>query len=123
MAAPLEQSGPARSAAVGAALTETVLSTVMEHRMGLVGEPYRQGRAGKYMRTAKALTLAGAVGAVLGRRGRVWSVLSGAALAAGSVCTRLGVFYAGKQSVDDPKYTVVPQRRRLVEQQGSSESV
>src|SRR5699024_1089045 len=51
MAAPLEQSAPARSAAVGAALTETVLSTVMEHRMGLVGEPYRQGRAGKYMRT------------------------------------------------------------------------
>lgn len=121
MAAPLEQSGPSRSAAVGAALTETVVSTVMEHRMGLVGEPYRQGRAGKYMRTAKALTLAGAAGAVLGRRGRVWSALSGAALAAGSVCTRLGVFYAGKQSVDDPKYTVVPQRRRLVEQQGSSE--
>ncbi|MDQ4070679.1 MAG: polysulfide reductase, partial [Actinomycetota bacterium] len=31
----------------------------------------------------------------------------------GSVCTRFAVFHAGRQSAEDPKYTVVPQRRRV----------
>lgn len=111
--APTRQSGPARRAAVGGALAETAAATAMEHRMGLSGETYKQGRAGAFMRAAKTLTLAGAAGAVLGRRSRVVSALSGAALVAGSACTRLGVFHAGVQSQKDPKYTVVPQRRRL----------
>ena len=37
----------------------------------------------------------------------------GAALMAGSACTRFGVFEAGQESARDPKYTVVPQRERL----------
>ena len=41
------------------------------------------------------------------------AVLSGAALLAGSACTRFGVFEAGQASARDPKYTVVPQRERL----------
>ena len=113
IAAPPAQSGPARRAAVGGALVETAVATAMEHRMGLPGETYKQGRAGMFMRAAQTLTLAGAAGAVLGRRSRVVSALSGAALVAGSACTRLGVFHAGVQSQEDPKYTVVPQRRRL----------
>ncbi|WP_285733318.1 NrfD/PsrC family molybdoenzyme membrane anchor subunit [Nocardiopsis sp. ATB16-24] len=113
--APLDQSGPARRAAVGGALVESVTSSTMEYRMGLSGEPYRRGRAGAFMRAAKALTLAGAAGAVIGRHSRLASAVSGAALVAGSACTRLGVFYAGTQSVEDPKYTVIPQRRRLEE--------
>jgi hypothetical protein len=40
-------------------------------------------------------------------------VVSGAALLAGSACTRFGVFEAGQESAKDPKYTVVPQRERL----------
>ncbi|WP_160050403.1 NrfD/PsrC family molybdoenzyme membrane anchor subunit [Nocardiopsis sp. FR4] len=119
--APPGQSGPARRAAVGGALVETAVSTVMERRMGLSGEPYRTGRAGALMRAAKALTLAGAAGAVLGRRSRVASAVSGAALLAGSACTRLGVFYAGRQSAADPRYTVVPQRRRLAEREAAEE--
>lgn len=115
--APTAQSGPARRAAVGGAVAETVLSTVMERRMGMVGEPYTQGRAGAFVRAAKGLNLAGAAGAVLGRRSRLVSALSGAALLAGSACTRLGVFYAGTQSAADPKYTVVPQRRRMAERE------
>ncbi|MFD6952390.1 polysulfide reductase [Nocardiopsis sp. TSRI0078] len=119
--APLAQSGPARRAAVGGALLETALSSTMEHRMGLSGEPYRRGRAGVFVRTAKALTLAGAAGAVLGRRSRLLSAVSGAALLAGSACTRLGVFHAGKQSAADPRYTVVPQRRRMAEREAARE--
>ena len=30
-----------------------------------------------------------------------------------SALTRFGVFWAGKESVKDPKYTVIPQRNRL----------
>jgi hypothetical protein len=41
------------------------------------------------------------------------SAVSGAALLVGSACLRWGVFHAGVQSAKDPKYTVVPQRRRL----------
>lgn len=117
VAAPTAQSGPARRLAVGGALTEVAVSTYMERRMGLVGEPYEQGRAGALTRAAKALALAGAVGAVLGRRNRAVSALSGAALVTGSALTRLGVFQAGVQSAADPKYTVVPQRQRLEERQ------
>ena len=115
--APTAQSGPARRVAVGGALVEVATSTYMERRMGLVGEPYGQGRSGRLTRAAKALTLAGAVGAVLGRRSRAVSAISGAALLAGSALTRLGVFEAGVQSAADPKYTVVPQRRRLEERE------
>ena len=50
---------------------------------------------------------------LLGGRSRVAAVLSGAALVAGSFCTRFGVFEAGQASAHDPKYTVIPQRERL----------
>jgi hypothetical protein len=121
VAAPTEQSGPARRLAIGGAVAETAVSALMERRMGMVGEPYGQGRSGLLMRSAKALTLAGAVGAVLGRRSRAVSALSGAALLTGSALTRLGVFEAGVQSAADPKYTVVPQRQRLAERRSAQE--
>jgi hypothetical protein len=53
------------------------------------------------------------VGSLLARRSRVAAVVSGAALLAGSACTRFGIFEAGQASAKDPKYTVVPQRERL----------
>ena len=60
------------------------------------------------------LTVAGAVGAACSAgRSRVAAALSGAALLAGSACTRFAVFEAGQASARDPKYTVVPQRERL----------
>jgi hypothetical protein len=59
------------------------------------------------------LTAAGVAGALLGRRSKVISVLSGAALLAASVATRFGIFDGGVESAKDPKYTVVPQRDRL----------
>ena len=39
--------------------------------------------------------------------------VAGAALLAGGVCTRFGVYGAGVASARDPKYVVVPQRQRL----------
>ncbi|MFL6056285.1 MAG: NrfD/PsrC family molybdoenzyme membrane anchor subunit [Actinoallomurus sp.] len=111
---PRRENAPARSAAVLGAALETAAAKVMERRLGLVAETYRQGKAGRLMRTAEALSVLGAAGgAVLGGRSRTAAVLSGAALLAASACTRFGVFHAGTQSAEDPKYTVVPQRQRL----------
>jgi hypothetical protein len=50
---------------------------------------------------------------LLGGRSRTAAALGGTALLAASMCTRFGVFDAGMRSAQDPKYTVVPQRRRL----------
>lgn len=113
ISAPVDQAGPARRMAAGGAVVELVAEKVMERSMGITAEPLHHGHAGKMMRAAKVLTAAGAAGALLGRRSRVLSALSGAALMAGSVCTRFGVFEAGIESAKDPKYTVVPQRERL----------
>ncbi|MEV7008522.1 NrfD/PsrC family molybdoenzyme membrane anchor subunit [Streptosporangium sp. NPDC051022] len=113
LATPRGQAAPARAAAVLGAVVETVAGAVMERRLGLVGEPYRQGKAGRRMRVARALTVGGGLLAAVAGRSRVLTGLSGVALTAGALCTRFGVLEAGRASAADPKYTVVPQRRRL----------
>jgi hypothetical protein len=45
---------------------------------------------------------------------------AGATLFVGSALTRFGIFAAGVESARDPKYTVVPQRRRLEARAGRS---
>jgi formate-dependent nitrite reductase membrane component NrfD len=114
IAAPATENAPARSAAVFGTTLELIAVKLMERRLGMVGETYRKGRAGRLMRAAEALSVAGTAGAVLwGGRSRTAAALAGAALLTASACTRFGVFDAGMQSAKDPKYTVVPQRRRL----------
>ncbi|GAA2154513.1 polysulfide reductase NrfD [Nocardioides koreensis] len=122
MLAPAAQSGPAvRMALAGAALDVGALE-VMNRRLGMIAEPYEQGFSGRLMKTARALTGAGAGLSLLGalgkrggkgRRSRVARVAAGAAYVAGSVTLRFGVFEAGLASARDPKYTVVPQKERL----------
>ncbi|HEX6013673.1 MAG TPA: NrfD/PsrC family molybdoenzyme membrane anchor subunit [Geminicoccaceae bacterium] len=111
--APLHETGPARRLAVGGAVLELVAERQMERAMGMTAEPLHEGKAGTLMRAAKVLTAAGALGALVSGRSRALGALSGAALLAGSACTRFGVFEAGQESARDPKYTVVPQRERL----------
>ena len=86
--------------------------TASRRRLGLLSEPYRTGRAGRLLNTGRMLTAAGVAGALLGRRSRAVSALSGAALLAASVATRFGLFEGGVASARDPRYTVVPQRLR-----------
>ncbi|GIH18508.1 NrfD/PsrC family molybdoenzyme membrane anchor subunit [Rugosimonospora africana] len=119
LAAPLAETGPASRLAVAGAAMELVASHRVENAMGIVSEPYRQGRAGRLLRAARGLTVAGAAGAVLGRRSRLVSALSGAALVAAAALTRFGVFEGGVASAKDPKYTVVPQRQRVEESTGA----
>jgi hypothetical protein len=110
---PVHETAPVARLALAGSLLELAASRRMEQRLGFVGEPYGEGRAGRRLRLAKALTVAGAVGAVVGRRSRWVGAVSGAALVAGSALTRFGIFAAGVASAEDPAYVVSPQRERL----------
>ena len=86
----------------------------MERSMGISGETLRRGKARRFLDASRTLTIGGALGTIaLGRRYPGAARVSGAALLAGSVCTRFAIFEAGQESARDPRYTVIPQRERL----------
>jgi hypothetical protein len=113
--APAAQHGPAARMALAGGTVELAASEVMDRRLGMLAEPYQQGRPALLMRTAKALTLAGHGLNVLGSLADrpLLRRLAGAAYTAGSVSLRFAIFEGGKASANDPKYTVVPQKQRL----------
>jgi hypothetical protein len=114
IAVPPAEAAPARRLAIGGALVENALMVAMEKRLGMLGEPYKQDEAGRYAKLAKACTLGGAgLLALAGRRSRLASIAGGALVLGGEAALRWSVFKAGFQSARDPKYTVIPQRRRL----------
>jgi formate-dependent nitrite reductase membrane component NrfD len=121
---------PARNLAVLGAAVELVAKRQLVGRLAAVpgaesmggrglAEPYETGGPGKLLRVAEVLTAGGLAGAVLGRRSRVVSALSGAALVAASALTRTGIFQAGIASARDPKYTIIPQRARAAARRGA----
>jgi len=97
---------------VGAGVCELIAHRRMVQRLGaLLGEPYSIGKAGRYAKTARGLTVTAVLTtALFGKRSRV--AAAGAALAAlgGALCERFSVFHAGTQSAADPKYVVDHQR-------------
>jgi hypothetical protein len=98
---------PAQRLALAGAAGELASTTLMEGRLGELGEPYREGEAGRFARAAKALTAAG--GLLMATRRR----RSGAAMMlAGAFATRWSIYNAGFQSAADPRYVVEPQRAR-----------
>jgi formate-dependent nitrite reductase membrane component NrfD len=110
---PPKESGPARRLAVAGVAAELGLMEAMQHRLGFVGEVYKQEAAGKLARVSKALTAAGAaVLATHGRRSRGAAVAGSALVLAGELALRWSVFRAGFQSARDPRYTVIPQKQR-----------
>jgi formate-dependent nitrite reductase membrane component NrfD len=114
LATPVAQAGPARRAAAAGAACELVAFQALERRLGALAEPYRRDHAGRLLRAARVLTAGGAAtGVLLGGRSRAAAAISGAALLAGSACTRFGIFHAGMASARDPRYTVAPQQQRL----------
>jgi len=113
LGAPVDQAGPARRLALGGALLELAAEQRMESSMGVAAEPLHQGHAGLLMKLSKALTALGALGSLFAHRDRRIAAASGVSLLAASACTRFGIFHAGQQSAQDPKYTVLPQRERL----------
>jgi hypothetical protein len=113
LAAPPDQNTPARNLGLFGACLELTASHRMMSRIGIVAEPYHQGRGGAYVKAGEALAVLGAIGSLAAPRSRIVGALSGAALLAASAATRWGIFHAGLASAGDPKYTVVPQRDRL----------
>jgi hypothetical protein len=112
---PVDQAAPARRMAVAGAAIEIVAAERLLDRLGMVGEPYRSGRPGRLMSVSRTMTAVAAGATVLlGRRFRVVSTAAGASYVAASVMARFGIFEAGIASAQDPKYTVVPQRERLL---------
>lgn len=110
----VDQAAPARRMAAGGAAVALVMEQLMERSMGLSAETLHSGKAKRFMDTSRALTVAGAVGTVVfGGRSRGGAAIAGAALVAGSLCTRFAVFEAGQASARDPRYTVIPQRERM----------
>ena len=115
--APAAESGPAQRLALLGAALELAASQRLEHRLGLVGEPYRTHPSGRKMKLAKAMTAGGVVAStLLARRSRSAAVIAGTALLAASALTRFAIFEAGVTSTEDPAYTVVPQRERAEQQ-------
>ena len=110
--APSAEHGPAVRMALAGGTVELVASEVMERRLGMLAEPYHQGKGGRYVRAAKGLTVTGHVLNLLGTRWPWLRRLAGASYVAGSVSLRFGIFEAGRDSANDPKYTVVPQKER-----------
>jgi DMSO reductase anchor subunit len=119
---PTDQAWPARRLAVAGVILDQTAEHRIEQRLGMLAEPYQQGRPGRFLRAARVLHLAGAAGTLVAGRSRIAAVLAGGALMGGSLLTRFAVFQAGLASAKDPKYTVVPQRARLAAKQAAAQS-
>ncbi len=112
--APSQQNGSARRLMIGGAIGLLAAGAAMEKRLGpLLGEPYRTGTGGSFRATSGALSAAGIVVGLLGHKNRTASRLAATCVAAACVLERFAVSAAGKQSAQDPKYTIEPQRARL----------
>jgi DMSO reductase anchor subunit len=107
---PVCEASPARRLAVISAALETAGSHRLERDPGIERTSYREGRPAALLRAAKLLTVSGAALAAVGRRSRLVSGSAGAALLAGSLLTRLGIYEAGVASSQDPDQTVLGQR-------------
>ena len=111
---PVAETGPARFFAVAGVAGELAAMHVMKGSMDPVSvEPLEQGKPGAWLTWSERLSVIGGAGALLGGRRRWVAAASGLALMTSSALTRWGVFWAGKESVKDPRYTVIPQRNRL----------
>ncbi|MGD9999414.1 MAG: NrfD/PsrC family molybdoenzyme membrane anchor subunit [Ilumatobacteraceae bacterium] len=112
LVAPPDEAAPTRRFAITGAAAELVASQIMKRRVGMVREPFETGRAGHLLRAGEVLTAGGLALSLMGRERRVLSALGGASLVVASAFTRFGIFHAGVQSAEDPKYVVEPQRAR-----------
>jgi formate-dependent nitrite reductase membrane component NrfD len=108
---PVRHAAPARRLAVAGAVAEFASRELMQHRLGELGSPYKEGQAGRLETLSHALVGGGAaLVAWRGRTSRAAAMLGGALLSAGALSARWSVFRAGFQSADDPRYVVGPQR-------------
>ncbi len=108
-----------RFAVVGAGV-ELVALERMRRRLGIVAETYSRGRQQWLLRVGRTFAVAGAIAAVAFRKNDPATRIGGACLVAASASTRFGIFLAGIDSADDPRFTIEPQRARLQEEHDRS---
>jgi formate-dependent nitrite reductase membrane component NrfD len=114
LAAPTHENAPAARFALLGGAAEVIAERLLDRRLGPIAEALRAGKAGRRLRLAKLLSTAGLLGIGAGaRRHRTSAAATGAALLAASALTRFGIFAAGVQSAQDPRYTVGLQRAAL----------
>ena len=121
MAMLLSPDGNAGAAPLGVigAVSELAALERMRHRIGITAEAYERGPQRWLLRAGRATAVGGAVATVLGRRHPLLRRSGGALLVTASVLTRFGIFRAGQDSADDPRFIVEPQRRRLAQRDRS----
>ncbi len=107
---PAGAAGPARRMMVAGAAGELANAWLMERRLGLLAEPYHQGRAGRYARLAKTTTAAGAALAIAARRRRAPGRIAAGLILGGAIAERFAIFRAGFQSAEDPRHVIRSQR-------------
>ena len=108
--------GPARRLALAGAAVELTGSAAMQRRLGFLAEAYTRGAAKTLAGAATALTATGALAMLAAGRKRPGAIAAASLLVAGSVVQRFAIFRAGFTSAQDPRYTIVSQRRRLAQQ-------
>jgi hypothetical protein len=113
MFAPAEENRFARRLMTLGAIALPVGAQIMERRLGAFqSEPYRTGKGGSFRRMSGGLALLGAALSIAGGRNRTVSRVAAGFVAGAGIFERFAVMAAGKQSAQDPKYTVKPQRER-----------
>jgi formate-dependent nitrite reductase membrane component NrfD len=114
--APHASAGSARRMMIAGALGMAAAARTMETSVGsFLAEPYRKGNAAAFKAASLSLGLAGAALGLLGRNSKGATTVAAALVATSGICERFAILAAGKQSAQDPKYTVEPQRKRLDE--------
>lgn len=116
-----ENAGSARRMMIGGGLAMMLATRSMESALGpFLSEPYRKGKAGSFKRVSGALALAGAaLGALGARKSRTAGTIAATLVAVSGVFERFAILAAGKQSAQDPKYTVEPQRARMAQREAA----
>jgi formate-dependent nitrite reductase membrane component NrfD len=113
MAVPPRHATAARRLTLVGAAAELIAGLVVERRVGQLHDAYSEGRAGRFGKAARALTVAGAVVVAARGRSRRGAVAGGVLVNAAALCKRWNVFEAGRQSAADPDHTALPQRQRI----------
>jgi len=94
-----------------AELTTAMILEQNASRVERVGRPLKHGVGGTLWRAAKVFTAVGIALSLLPGRSRSKHLASGVLGTVGSLCTRFGIFYAGKSSSRDPRSSFEQQRQ------------
>lgn len=97
-----------------AKVAELVTAMILEHHASgieRVGRPLKQGVGGTIWRAGKVFTAVGIALSLIPGQSRSKHIISGTLGTLASLCTRFGIFYAGKSSARDPRASFESQRQ------------